>query len=57
MAYADYRLCDVCGCKAFYDSKLDYEWSTKNNPIPEAEQIKYVLESIGPTEILKGVTP
>ena len=40
MAYADYRLCDVCGCKAFYDSNLNYEWSTKNNPLPEAEQIK-----------------
>ncbi len=24
MAYADYRLCDVCQRKAFYDSVLDY---------------------------------
>lgn len=24
MAYADYRLCDVCGGKAFYDSNLNY---------------------------------
>lgn len=24
MAYADYRLCDVCGGKAFYDSHLNY---------------------------------
>lgn len=25
MAAADYRLCDVCGSKAFYDSNLPYE--------------------------------
>lgn len=25
MAAADYRLCDVCGGKAFYDSNLNYE--------------------------------
>jgi hypothetical protein len=24
MAYADYRLCDVCGGKAFYDANLNY---------------------------------
>lgn len=26
MAMADYRLCDVCDGKAFYDSNLDYEF-------------------------------
>lgn len=26
MAMADYRLCDVCGGKAFYDSNLAYEY-------------------------------
>lgn len=25
MALADYRLCDVCGDRAFYDSNLNYE--------------------------------
>lgn len=25
MAYADYRLCDVCGEKVFYDVQLNYE--------------------------------
>lgn len=25
MAAADYRLCDVCGQKAFYDANLNYE--------------------------------
>lgn len=26
MAAADYRLCDVCGAKAFYDSVLNYDF-------------------------------
>lgn len=26
MASADYRLCDVCGCKAFYDANLSYDF-------------------------------
>lgn len=26
MAAADYRLCDVCGCKCFYDANLDYDF-------------------------------
>ena len=30
MAMADYRQCDVCGCKAFYDANLNYEWPDKN---------------------------
>jgi hypothetical protein len=25
MAYADYRHCDVCDSKAFYDSNLNYD--------------------------------
>lgn len=25
MALADYRLCDVCGGKAFYDANLNYD--------------------------------
>jgi len=25
VALADYRLCDVCGCKAFYDATLEYQ--------------------------------
>lgn len=25
MALVDYRLCDVCGNKAFYDARLNYE--------------------------------
>lgn len=26
MAAADYRLCDVCGSKTFYDANLDYDF-------------------------------
>ena len=26
MALADYRLCDLCGAKAFYDARLDYDF-------------------------------
>jgi hypothetical protein len=33
MAYADYRLCDQCGEKAFYDANLNYEISTRKDPI------------------------
>lgn len=29
MAMSDYRLCDHCGGKAFYDSNLNYESSVK----------------------------
>lgn len=36
MALADYRLCDVCESKAFYDSNLNYEFggdgSNSNTP-------------------------
>lgn len=28
MARADYRLCDKCGGKAFYDATLDYDFRT-----------------------------
>ncbi len=27
MAMADYRLCDNCGAKAFYDANLNYEFA------------------------------
>ena len=31
MAMADYRLCDVCGGKAFYDVNLNYEGGEKQS--------------------------
>lgn len=32
MAAADYRLCDVCTRKTFYDANVDYEPSPKGHP-------------------------
>ncbi len=26
MAYADYRHCDICDAKTFYDANLDHDW-------------------------------
>lgn len=31
MALRDYKLCDVCGSKAFYDAELSYEYGEKLN--------------------------
>lgn len=28
MAYSDYRLCDVCGDKTFYDADLNYDYES-----------------------------
>lgn len=51
MAAGDYRSCDVCGGKAFYDAKLNYEtgdkvdgkWVYSDTPyrIAGADQGKY----------------
>ena len=27
MAYADYRHCDICDAKTFYDANVDYDWN------------------------------
>lgn len=32
MARSDYRLCDVCYGKAFYDANLDYERPSDDRP-------------------------
>lgn len=37
MAAADYRLCDVCGGKAFYDADLGYEMSYRDGDPPDEE--------------------
>lgn len=31
MALVDYRLCDVCGNKVFYDARLNYEQTGDSN--------------------------
>lgn len=50
MAFADYRLCDVCGGKAFYDAHLNYEFSTRAEPLPADELVRgndYGLDRLG----------
>ena len=45
MAGADYRHCDVCGCKTCYDANLDYQ-----EPTPErtaAGQCDWWLNGVG----------
>lgn len=32
MALCDYRLCDVCESKAFYDANLDYQRPSEDQP-------------------------
>lgn len=39
MAAADYYLCDICEQKCFYDANLNWECSTKDDPIPLEEQV------------------
>jgi hypothetical protein len=46
MALADYRLCDVCESKAFYDSNLNYgdgtdEWYKNLSPYRQAGKDQY----------------
>lgn len=46
MALADYRLCDVCGGKAFYDASLNYddgpnEYAPDSAPYRVAGQPQY----------------
>ncbi len=43
MAGADYRSCDVCGSKVFYDANLNYEQGRggfDNEPIPKNEEAR-----------------
>ena len=50
MAYADYRLCDICGGKAFYDANLNYEFGTHKEPIPVEELVEntnYGIDRLG----------
>lgn len=46
MAMADYRLCDVCGEKVFYDANLNYEegrseWAKDREPFRNAGEAQY----------------
>lgn len=55
MAAADYRLCDKCNRKAFYDANLNYDFSTAAYKIPENEKVRdndYKLDSLGDWTVL-----
>lgn len=44
MAGADYKSCDVCGGKAFYDAKLQYEQEDKwNKETPFSKEVGETL--------------
>ena len=56
MALGDYRLCDVCDSKVFYDSNLNYEWPDKDgndswgNKIEKVDMVRnseYKLDYLG----------
>lgn len=40
MASGDYRSCDVCGCKTFYDAKLNYSYSEDKDENSEFRPIR-----------------
>lgn len=56
MASCDYRLCDVCGGKAFYDANLSYEHSsaTERQPALVTGRVDsdYCLGSLGDWAVL-----
>lgn len=46
MALCDYKLCDVCGTKAFFDARLNYDF----DPDEGDEKVKgegYTLDYLG----------
>ena len=56
MAMADYRCCDKCGCKAFYDAELNYTDNSDkhmegNKPFSVAGKVgtewDYKLDNVG----------
>lgn len=55
MALADYRFCDNCGSKAFYDANLNYDIPTRDHTVPTDEQIRdsgYKLDYLGDWAVL-----
>lgn len=47
MALADYRLCDICESKVFYDANLNYQSGQTDwyhEPIDETNSLKYCGE-------------
>jgi hypothetical protein len=50
MAAADYRLCDVCSGKCFYDSNLNYEtpdnWNVHRTPYRTLGEPQYSTQEL-----------
>ena len=51
MAYCDYRLCDICGNKAFYDANLNYEEKPNFEGQSQACDFHY-LDCLGDWKVL-----
>lgn len=51
MASADYRSCDVCGCKTFYDANLNYDFNdyNKNTGLHRTGDWKVICEECAKT--------
>jgi hypothetical protein len=50
MALADYRLCDQCGDKAFYDANLNYETGSKDAVTKQWAYPPNVFKTCGVTD-------
>ena len=50
MALADYRLCDICSRKAFYDADLEYERDDADHPAVRGEH--YTLGYLGDWKVI-----
>jgi len=48
MASADYRICDNCGRKVFYDAELNYDYENEEHKAKElGEEQDYRIDSLG----------
>lgn len=47
MAMGDYRRCDVCGDKVFYDANLNYSYPDKPDPNEVVRGTSYTLDYLG----------
>jgi len=52
MAYADYRLCDLCEEKAFYDANLNYESGREVEPGRYVRDTFYAIDRLGDWKVL-----
>ena len=52
MAATDYRLCDRCACKAFYDANLNYEVGREPGAHQAGQPVYYKLQNLGDWAVL-----